>query len=384
MRAWDNPAMQCAYFDRGDCASCPLIPTPYDQQVAGKQDRVRRLIDEGGAGASPEWEQPVTSPQTGFRVKAKLAVGGTWEAPTLGITDRGYRGVDLRECPILADPIRAALPALADLITDLRLQPYDVARRRGELKHLLLTSNSDGDLMIRFVLRSRRLIGTLAAHLDRLHDDVPAARVVSVNIQPVHTAIIEGPDEVPLTEATRLPLQIGDVTLLAGPQAFIQTNSPVARELYATVARWAADCEPDSMWDLYCGVGGFALTCAAHGVRATGVEVSPEAIDCATRAAAANGLDARFHSADATAWAAGRDDLPDLVVVNPPRRGIGPDLARWLEDSGVPDVIYSSCHPDSQRRDLDAMPSYRPVRARLFDMFPHTRHAETAVHLRRG
>ena len=123
--------------------------------------------------------------------------------------------------------------------------------------------------------------------------------------------------------------------------------------------------------------------------RLTGVEVSAQAIEGAREAATAAGIDnADFLTGDATAWAAaeadGPEGPPDAVVVNPPRRGLGGELAGWLERCGVRDVIYSSCNPTTLAADLEAMPSLRVVAGRYVDMFPHTAHAEVIVSLRRG
>jgi 23S rRNA (uracil747-C5)-methyltransferase len=137
------------------------------------------------------------------------------------------------------------------------------------------------------------------------------------------------------------------------------------------------------VWDLYCGVGGFALHLAAPGRDVLGVEVSADAVDAAASTAAELGVAARFVAADATAYALEQVDVPDLVVVNPPRRGIGADLAGWLEASGVRHVVYSSCNAESLARDLALMPSLRPVEARVLDMFPHTSHYEVIVLLAR-
>jgi 23S rRNA (uracil747-C5)-methyltransferase len=126
-------------------------------------------------------------------------------------------------------------------------------------------------------------------------------------------------------------------------------------------------------------VGGFALHLAAGGREVVGVEVSPEAVHAAGLSAAQAGVDVRFEAADATTWVRRRDDDPDLVVVNPPRRGTGPDLAGWLERSRVRHLLYSSCNPETLATDLAALPSLRPVRARVFDMFPHTPHQEVLV-----
>ena len=139
------------------------------------------------------------------------------------------------------------------------------------------------------------------------------------------------------------------------------------------------------MWDLYCGVGGFALHVAAPGRRVVGVETSREAVRSARASAAAAGLPhVAFRAGDATEFALGAATGPELVIVNPPRRGIGADLSAWLEASDVPNVVYSSCNPKSLAHDLARMPSYRIRTGRVLDMFPQTGHMEVAVLLQRS
>jgi 23S rRNA (uracil747-C5)-methyltransferase len=117
-----------------------------------------------------------------------------------------------------------------------------------------------------------------------------------------------------------------------------------------------------------------------------GVEISEQAIESARLSAAERGTASTWIAADATSWIAEQPPAsrPDLVVVNPPRRGIGAALAGWLEDSGVPHVLYSSCNVDTLARDLATMPSLRPVSAQLLDMFPHTGHHEVLTLLSRA
>lgn len=350
---------------------------PYPVQLARKQQECAAAL-----GSEVEWLDPVASRETSFRNKAKMVVGGSIAQPTLGILDAAGHGVDLRRCGILQPGLRAALPTLAAFITLARLEPYDVPGRRGELKHLLVTETPEGRLMVRFVLRSEEPLARLREHLPALLATMPRLLVVSANIHPEHKAVLEGPQEVLLTEAEVLPLGVGDVTLHLRPQSFFQTNTAVAGELYRQARAWVADADARSVWDLYCGVGGFALHCA--GPRSViGVETAPEAVASARLAAAAAGLEARFEIGDATRWAGAARTAPDVVVVNPPRRGIGPALATWLNGSGVETVVYSSCNVESLQRDLAAMPSLRPVRARLFDMFPQTTHHEVMALLRR-
>jgi 23S rRNA (uracil747-C5)-methyltransferase len=313
-----------------------------------------------------------------------MAVGGSVEAPTLGILDRDLVGVDLRDCGLHSPGLTSALDRIASWISSAALTPYDVAARAGELKHVLLTESPDGELMLRLVVRSTALEARVRSRLPALLEAVPELRVVTLNVQPEHKAVLEGDREIVLTEASVLPMRLATgVTLRLGPRSFFQTNTFVAEALYDQARTWVEGLDVRTIWDLYCGVGGFALHLAGPGREVLGVEVSADAIAAATSTTAELGVAASFVAGDATAYALGADGAPDLVVVNPPRRGIGADLAGWLETSGADHLVYSSCNAESLARDLALMPSLRPVEARVLDMFPHTTHYEVIVLLSR-
>ena len=383
--------VRCGYFEAGGCRSCTQLPVPYAEQLVVKEAATRAaLADVPTDPTVPGWEDAAASREEGFRNKAKMVVGGTVEEPTLGILDPRGHGVDLRHCGLHEPGLHAALPVLADHVRLAGLTPYDVPGRRGELKHLLVTVSPDGELMVRWVLRSTEPAARLRKHLGWLLERLPVS-VASANIQPEHKAVLEGPEEVLLTDQATLAMRLDvpghPVVLQLRPQSFFQTNTAVATELYATARRWVGDLAPSRVWDLYSGVGGFALHLAAapeDGRRVTGVEISAEAVEGARRAARLADLRADFVAGDAVAWATTTDEpRPDLLVVNPPRRGLGADLAGWVEASGVPWVLYSSCHSGSLARDLAAMPSYSLQRGRVLDMFPQTTHHEVLVLLRR-
>lgn len=373
--------VQCSYFDAGMCRSCTWMGREYDEQVGLKEQHARDLLAEACDPATTVWLPPVTSPESAFRNKAKMVVAGTVEHPTLGILDAAGRGVDLQGCGLYPQDLRAAFPAVERFVTRAAVEPYDVPARRGELKHVLVTRAADGALMLRFVLRSQEAVARIRKHLPSLLAELPRLAVVSANVLPEHKAVLEGALEIPLTEQQTLTMDVDGVALHLRPRSFFQTNTTVTAALYRQAALWVAASGPTSVWDLYCGVGGFALHLAAP--RVVGVETSEEAVASARTSAAELGRDATFVAADATAWALAQREAPDLVVVNPPRRGIGADLAGWLETSGVPRVVYSSCNAVSLARDLAAMPSFAVREVRLFDLFPQTTHYEVAVLLER-
>lgn len=384
--------MRCEYFDAGVCRSCSQLGEPYERQLAAKDAWTRTLL----APFEPlQWQAPVASPESGFRNKAKLVVGGTTAHPTLGILDAAGNGVDLARCALHLPGIQAVIPALDEFITATGLIPYDVPSRRGELKHLLLTQTPSGEFLLRFVLRSDAHTEAIRAGLPTLVAAMPGLAVVSINYQPEHKAIIEGAEEIVISERQTVPVDLGRVTLHLGPRAFFQTNTEIARALYSTASAWLAGV-PGPVTDLYCGVGGFGLHLAEPGRDVLGVEVSAEAIGAAKVSAAELGDAARaagrplgridFITGDAESL--GRtmnltEGGAGVVVVNPPRRGIGAELATQLENSGVARVLYSSCNPESLARDMAHMPTLRPVRAQVFDMFPQTMHLEALVLLER-
>ena len=373
--------MQCAYFSADRCRSCTHLQVPYAEQLNAKQ----RSAEQWLSPWAPEWLAPQASEEAYFRNKAKMVVAGRTGRVTLGILDRQQQGVDLTGCELHERPLLDALPALSRWINETGLTPYSVPGRQGELKHVLLTVSPDAELALRFVMRSEAQIGRIRRGLDALREAVPGIRAVSANIQPEHKAVLEGDVEIGLGDEHRLPMRLGPVTLQLGNRSFFQTNTAVTRALYARASEWVLDGAPSSVWDLFCGVGGFALHAAARAggsesLDIVGVEVSEDAIAGARLAAETAGVDARFVAGDATQMAARGEPVPDVVIVNPPRRGIT-SLAPWLNDSGAGRIIYSSCNPKSLQRDIEAMPRFRPARAQLFDMFPHTAHSEVLVEL---
>ncbi len=427
----------CQLHDASLCRSCPNLDLPLAQQLQLKQSAVQATLADQVETAT--WLEPFASAPSHFRNKAKLAVSGTTHAPVLGLVDRFDNGTDLTSCPLHVNEIKAALAPLTRAITRMGLQPYSIVKRRGELKHVLITASANGQLMVRFVLRSTAQLPAIRKGAPRLQSELPGLRVLSVNIQPRPAAILEGEREIILSQDSTLDMPLylpelgGDgvvvnnkksvLPLVLPPQSFFQTNSDVAAGLYAQARAWARDyaggqagvlagepgvdepgagesgaggAHPDatqssqSIWDLYCGVGGFALALAQPGAQVLGVEVSAPAIDGARAAAARLGLTSpqvRFEAGDASVLDASGQvyghDKPDLLVVNPPRRGIG-ELAASIEGSGIKRVLYSSCNPASLAKDLEVMSSYRVRRARLFDMFPNTNHAEVLVELVHG
>ena len=367
--------MQCALYDAGRCRSCQWIEQPVSRQLTAKITDLQTLLDDFPVA---EWCAPVSGPEQGFRNKAKMVVSGSVEKPLLGMLHRDGTPEDLTDCPLYPDSFTPVFSLLKPFIARAGLTPYNVARKRGELKYLLLTeSQLDGGMMLRFVLRSTAKLEQLRSALPWLQQQLPQLKVITANIQPVHMAIMEGEEEIFLSGEHALAENFNGVPLWIRPQSFFQTNPAVASQLYATARDWVRALSVDHMWDLFCGVGGFGLHCATPEMTLTGIEIAPEAIASAKQSAAALGLTRQhFQALDSTQFATAQGEVPDLVLVNPPRRGIGRELCDYLSRMAPAFIVYSSCNAQSMARDFQFLPGYRIARVQLFDMFPHTAHYE--------
>lgn len=383
--------LACAEFAQGRCQSCQWLGLDYSTQLARKERQLQEIFAPFELDDAV-FQAAVSSPFSGFRNRAKMAVSGRVERPIFGIIpdpQQPQSAVDLCHCPLYPEAMQQLLLALKDFVARAGLVPYNPATRKGELKYLLLSySQHSARYMLRWVLHSDKKLALIRRELPALLTRMPQLAVVSVNIQPKHAAILEGAQEIVLTEQTALCETFNTVPLFLRPNSFFQTNPVVASALYRQAQDWVADLPVAQVWDLFCGVGGFGLHCL-QALRAakpdaalslTGIEISPPAIESAMQSAREMGLvnektKVRFASLDAVSMVES-EERPDLVIVNPPRRGIGRELAAFLNTLQPHFILYSSCNARTMAQDLAQLSHCHCQKVRLFDMFPHTAHFE--------
>ncbi len=372
--------MYCKYFAAKKCLSCSELATPYPQQLIKKQQHLEQLLH--GIPVK-QYLVPVASEVSAFRNKAKMAVAGSVELPILGINQPGKEPIDLCDCPLYPPAFHKSFPVIKQFIGRVGLVPYNINKRRGELKYLLITQNEREELLLRFILRSETKLSRLKIELPWLLTKLPNVAVVSANIQPIHMARLEGDKEINLTKNTMLKQTINSIPLYIKAGSFFQTNRIIAEKLYATAKKWVSTLAISEIWDLFCGVGGFGLHCKTKTNKLIGIEINSEAIECAQRTIRDMSFDnIDFQSLDSTAFALQQKQLPDLVLVNPPRRGIGQSLCHYLNKMAPTFILYSSCNASTMVSDINLLDHYQIEKVKLFDMFPNTMHYEVLVLLR--
>ncbi len=387
----------CHSFNSGHCRSCTEIEQPLEDQLRSKEARLAQALSFLGP---IKWSESVQSPSQEFRNRAKLSVTGSVSSPIVGLLGVGTRPAELDQgrvlldCPIHHPKLNQLIALLPEWITSAGIEPYQIAQQRGELKGVIAFFSENPraqmpEMYLRFVLRSRAAIDRIQKNYPKLQQAVPELVCVSVNLQPVAHAILEGEEEIILTPRNEIRYELGEVPLRLSPQAFVQTNSQVAEKLYQTAADWISEIRPRTMLELFCGQGAFSFFARSSADRIVGVEINADAVVRANQTARELGLShVQFVQGDVQdRQALGRqlvEIAPDLILVNPPRRGLGKSCALILEHAPQW-VVYSSCAVSSLASDLQVLQGrYRLRKAQIFDLFPHTQHFETLVLLERN
>jgi 23S rRNA (uracil747-C5)-methyltransferase len=309
-----------------------------------------------------------------------MNVTGSPQAPCIGVVKADKTATDLVHCPLTPPHIQRLLEDLRRYITELSLVPYDIIERRGELKNLIVMSNQQAtEGILRFVLRSTEAIPRIKKRIHDIQAVHPWVTVITCNIQPLPAAILEGPEEVVLTERSLIEEQYGSLTLSFAPQSFMQVTPEIAGALYQRAASYVKEQSYTSALDLFCGVGGFSLSIAPFVSHVIGVEISPQAIQSAALSAQKLGFShVQFYADDTERFLSHElKQKPDLIVTNPPRRGLSESIISLLMSLDPRTILYSSCSPETFARDCELLSSmYSLERISLFDMFAMTEHCE--------
>lgn len=375
--------MKCHNFLQKHCLSCDLLDRDYPSSITSKEQTLSRLFPQHIDKIQPS--VICENGTEGTRNKAKLAVATIHGEIEFGFYDNHRQFKKLEDCPLHAPVINNLLPAIKNLLIKHKIIPYDVLSQKGELKYLLITySETTNELLIRFVLRSTESMQRLKKLTADLLEADQAVKAVTANIQSTHQAILEGDEEIVLTENDCIAHRFDDYVLFQGPRSFFQTNTNMALQLYRQFQSELSHLSIHSLLDLYCGVGAFSFFAAKHCSKVTGVEISDAAIFYANKARKLNqGNNIQFLAMDAEVFLQVQEGNSfDAIMVNPPRRGLNESIITHLIKLAPKYLFYSSCNAETLRRDLALLEGQYQIKSlQIFDMFPFTHHFETLVAL---
>ena len=377
----------CPHFP--NCVGCPFIKLPYPEQLLRKREIVRRAFAEYGALAAVEIPPVAPSPERlGYRARVKLVVRRNRADVAVGLfVPQTHRVIDISSCPVHPRPVNQVVYYLKKKFVELGIAPYDERNDSGDVRYLdFRYSFARKELSLTLVTRHGSLPqgGELAK---ALHHRFPFITGVIQNVNEERGNVIWGKSFRTLGGRDTLMERIGDLKLVFPAGAFSQANPFTARKLYEHV-RGLADLKGvETVLDLYCGVGPISLYLALSARQVWAADDNELSITTAKQNARRNGRgNCRFIAGEVAAilsqW---RQSLPaiDLIVVNPPRKGIQSAAMAELLEIGAPKLIYVSCDPKSLARDLSKFTEhgYRLTDVQPFDMFPQTEEVETVVQL---
>lgn len=382
------------------CGGCEWLQVPYPIQLRRKAEQVRALFGAAAAADGAVVDEPrgMAEP-VAFRHKAAtpLVRGGKGgRRVRTGLYAAGSHHVVACERCLVEDPqARPLFGALARAAERLGIPAYDEDRGRGCLRHAILRSAWSGDEALLTVVTNGQGIAREREFVDALREADPHLTGIVQNVNQRRTNAMLGPSSRTLWGGGVMHDALLGCTFEIGPTTFYQTNPAQTEVLYQLAIEAALPDADDGgqVLDAYCGAGtiGICLAAARPDAQVVGVELGGEAVGLARRNARANDVErrCRFACADATTWvahAASMGERLDVALLDPPRAGSTPEFLRALQALGPRRVVYVSCNPATQARDVEALRAggYRLARVTPVDMFPHTRHVETVATLVRG
>ncbi len=387
------------------CASCALLPLPYEAQLARKQEDLAAHLAASGWDPAALLAPPTASPAPlAYRHTVKLVARATPRGPLIGLYSPGsHEVIDTRGCVVQSQEINRLLDSLrAHLRAPGAPQCYDEARATGGLRYVVVRALdprlSEARGLTLTLITASGDHAELLRLSEALRADHPALRgaLAHTNAAPGNAIFDTRSPTLPLWGEGALTSTLhtprGPLTLRASAESFSQVNPSAAALAYGAVVEALAPRGGERALDLYCGVGSIGLWLAREGCEVVGVEESASSVEDARHNARVNGLEARARFERGLA----EERLPQLVAewgrgaarggvvsLNPSRRGCQPAVLQALCDLRPRALAYMSCHPKTLMRDLRHLRAlgYEPTRAGLFDLFPGTPHYEVVCAL---
>ncbi len=376
----ERAAPECPYFGR--CGGCDFQHLSYPEELRAKRQRVQDALTRlGGADLRVEEILGAREP-TRYRNKSQYPVGpggviGFYRA-------RSHQVVPVDRCLIQSEASDRTAKAVGDWMRRYKVSAYDESTGKGLVRHIYVRVNAAGESLCCVVANGKQLPREpeLAALVQSAAPGTVGV-VLNTNTRPGN--VVLGDQYRTIWGRNFLMDTLCGLEFKLSIPSFYQVNRAQAEVLYSKALEFAGLTGRETVLDLYCGTGTITLCLARRAARAIGAEIVPPAVADARENAARNGItNAEFFCGDAAAVAARLETQglrPDVITVDPPRKGLSPEVIASIAGMGPERVVYVSCDPATLGRDvkLFAGLGYRADRACAVDLFPGTRHVETVV-----
>lgn len=370
------------------CGGCSFRHISYEEELRVKEIRVRDAMERIGGLRNPDIRPILGAAVTdGYRNKAQIPLGVDKQGKLIAgfYASHSHRIVECTCCALQPKQFQQALTAFLEWARQSGESVYNEATRRGKLRHLYLRmAPTTGEVMVCVVVNGNGLKGEKEL-AELLCQKVDGLKSVLINNNREDTNVVLGRRFRTVWGQDSLTDVLCGLRFRISPESFYQVNHDQAERLYALAGEYAGLTGKETVLDLYCGTGTIGLSMAHRAGRVIGVEAVEQAVENARENAALNHIhNAEFlcmDAADAAQLLVQRGEHPDVVVLDPPRKGCAPELIQTVAQMGPSRVVYVSCDPATLARDskLFCTLGYQAGLVTPVDLFPRTRHVETVV-----
>lgn len=391
----DQIPPRCKHF--GVCGGCLWQNMPYDAQLDWKKQFVSDSLNRIAGAQDIEIQNTLPSPDTYFyRNKMEFAFGENASGITVGLRRYGsHEVIDLQECFLQTERTAQLIDIIRTFVNSVpALSAYNASNRRGYLRFLVIReTRHTKQCMVQLITardttndeqldNAMRQLGQLLQEKEGVTAFVHSRRTHTAQIAYGEKSLCVLGQET-LTEMLNFENDLQPVTLTMHSSGFFQVNTDATARLYGTAIDMAELTGAETVWDVYCGVGGIGLAASRNAKEVFGVEITPQAVKSAQENATINNIsNARFTSGDALEILSEEQSAPDVVFTDPPRAGMAPELVDLLIKRAPERIIYISCDPATQARDVGLLSSHYSVAAvQPVDLFPQTAHIENIIRL---
>lgn len=378
----------CPHF--GQCGGCTYQNLPYEEQLAMKESQIKKMMDEAVNGKYV-WEGVKPSPvKQAYRNKMEFSFGDEYkDGPiALGMHKRGsfHDIVNVTDCQIVDEDYRKILDCTLEAARESGFLYYHRMKHTGYFRHLLVrkavkTEEILADLVTTTETDAQAFLDTWVKKLLELELDGKMAGILHTKNDSVADVVKDEGTEVLYGQDYFYEELLG-LKFKITPFSFFQTNSLGAEVLYETAREYIGDINEKVIFDLYSGTGTIAQILAPVAKKVVGVEIVEEAVEAAKENAALNGLDnCTFWAGDVLKVIDELGEVPDLIMLDPPRDGVNPKALMKILNFGVDRLVYIACKPTSLARDLEMIQGrgYKVEKISCVDLFPNTYHVETVA-----
>ena len=373
----------------GRCGGCQYRHMTYEEELRAKRQRVQDALSRVG-GVSLELPQ-VLGAETPLRYRNKVQFPVAQEKRGLAVgyyRARSHDVLDVDDCLLQPEAVTTLRRAFKGWMERYRVPAYDEGTCQGLIRHLYVRTNQAGEALCCVVANGTRLPHAPEL-VQALRQAVPSLAGLVLNTNTKDTNVILGPNYRTIWGRDFLEERLCGMTFRLSVPSFFQINRAQTERLYAQALEFAGLTGRETVLDLYCGIGTISLALAQRAGQVIGAEIVPEAVQDAQANAVRNQVpNARFLCGDAGEAAfqlAAEGIRPQVICVDPPRKGLAPEVPEILASMAPERIVYVSCDPATLARDVKRFGElgYPAVKARAVDLFPRTAHVETVVLLGR-